>query len=168
MTPTTPNRPTLFPALAALGLLAVASWGMDEGVGAEPHPVVLKGVVQARGSMGPFRYTVEGTGPLLPDSPGFKLSTSVPVTHLASAKPVVVLESPRGKITIKITQEISMKEKTVVPFIVIGGTDAYARASGAGRIKIELLERSGFSGTVKLTFLRPAPASAPDADEISG
>ena len=147
-----PNRRTfLLATLAAPAVIAGAK-----------VPITLKGVVEARGTMGPLHYKVEGAGPLLPDSPRFHLTSSVPVTNLASAKPEVILESPRGKITIKITEEISIKAKTVVPFTILGGTGAYARCSGTGRIKIELLERSGFNGTVRLTFLRPTPNPAID------
>ena len=147
----------------------VGSWLMvvtaltSHGAGAEPAPIHLKGVVDARGTMGLIHYKVEGTGPLLPGSPQFHLTTSVPITQLASAKPVVTLESPRGQITIQVTQEVSIKDKTIVPFRITGGTRAYAHASGTGRIKLELVERSGLNGTVRLRFLLPEPQPQPGA-----
>lgn len=143
--------------LLAAGVIA----GPPAPAGPAPTPIVLRGAVEAKGTMGPLRYKVEGTGPLLPDAPKFHLTTTVPITQVASAKPLLELESPRGRISVQVTHEVSIKDKVIVPFRIVGGTGAYARAAGSGRIKIELLERSGLNGTVRLTFLLPEPPRPP-------
>lgn len=153
-----------FVLLAALPLgLAKSEAPARAAEEVKPRTPVLKGIVIARGSMSTLWYKVEGNGHLIADAPKFDLTTSVPLSQLTSAKPLVVLASPKGVISLKVTQEISIKDKTVVPYTIVGGTGAYAKTAGSGRIRIELINRSGLSGTVKLTFVGPGPAASTDS-----